>query len=236
MSNIGKPCDRQLWYEINSPEDSEPLRPETYMKFLYGDIIEAVVLFLVKAAGHSVEGTQDESEIEGIKGHRDGIIDGTIVDVKSASAFSFKKFKTGGLKEDDPFGYIPQLQSYLHAAQTDDKVKDKNRAAFLVVDKVLGHICLDFHDRTNVDIPSYYNERKEMVKGPCPERGFKDVPEGKSGNMKLGINCSYCSFSKTCWPNARTFLYATGPVTLTKIIREPNVPELFSDEEQEGIS
>src|SRR5690606_16490308 len=84
MSNIGKPA-RQLWYEINTPEDGEPLRPEAYLKYLYGDILEDLLLFLAEAAGHTVVGRQDEQEIAGIKGHRDCVIDGTVVDAKSAS-------------------------------------------------------------------------------------------------------------------------------------------------------
>lgn len=227
MSNIGKPCPRQLWYEINTPEKAKQLRPEEYLKFLYGHILEELLLFLVELSGHKVEGRQDEQEIEGVKGHRDVVIDGVLVDVKSASSYSFKKFKEGRLKEDDAFGYITQLQSYLYSSQNDPKVIDKNRAAFLVIDKSLGHICLDFHEKSSFDWPKFFRERKELIqqKNP-PERGFKPIPEGKSGNLKLNVNCSYCAFKDSCWPEKRTFLYYNGPVDLVKIVRQPNVPEL----------
>src|SRR5690606_25725922 len=109
----------------NTPEDGEPLRPEAYLKFLYGDILEDLLLFLAEAAGHTVVGRQDEQEIAGIKGHRDCVIDGTVVDAKSASSYSFKKFKEGRLREDDPFGYVDQLQSYIHSGQNDPLVTDK---------------------------------------------------------------------------------------------------------------
>lgn len=227
MSSIGKPCERQLYYSVNNTEEAEPLRPEAHMKFFTGHVLELVMLFLAEASGHVVEGTQDTQEIEGIKGHRDAVIDGTLVDVKSASTYSFKKFKEGSLAENDSFGYITQLQSYLYAGQTDDKITDKDRAAFLVVDKTLGHICLDIHERKNIPYDSIYRHKKEMVSAPnAPPRGFAPVPEGKSGNEKLGVNCGYCDFRKKCYPDARTFLYASGPVTLTKVVREPNVPEL----------
>lgn len=224
MSNIGKPCERQLYYSVNSPEEAEELRPEAHMKFLFGDAIELLLLFLAEASGHKVEGTQDEQEIEGIKGHRDAVIDGTIVDVKSASSYSFKKFEEGRLSEDDSFGYVDQLQSYLFAGQTDDKVTDKDRGAFLVVDKTLGHICLDVHERKKVPYDKIYNHKKKMVaeKDP-PERGFDPVPDGKSGNERLGINCSYCDFKNKCYPDLRTFIYSTGPRYLTKVVREPKV-------------
>lgn len=228
MSNIGKPCERQLWYEVNQPELGEPLRAETYMKFLFGDIIEELLLFLAELAGHEVTGRQDEQEIEGIKGHRDAVVDGTVVDVKSASTYSFKKFKEGTLKENDSFGYIPQLQSYLSAGQTDDTVTEKSKAAFIVLDKTIGHITLDVHEKDEVNWSDIYKAKKEVIadKDNLPPRGFSDEPFGQSGNMKLGINCSYCPFKKTCWPEARTFLYSTGPITLTKVELEPRVPEL----------
>lgn len=227
MSSIGKSCERQLWYEINESDKGEPLRAETFMKFLYGDILEELLLFLAEISGHEVKGRQSEQEISGIKGHRDAIISGTLVDVKSASSFSFKKFKEGKLSEDDPFGYVPQLQSYLYASQKDNDLKDKDRAAFLVVDKTLGHITLDFHPRDKTDWEKLYEQKISTIQAETPpERAFEDEPFQKSGNRKLGVNCSYCSFSKTCWPDTRTFLYSFGPVTLTKTVVEPNVPEL----------
>jgi len=228
MSNIGTPCNRKLWYGVNQAEDKTPLPPATRLKFLYGDILEELLLFLAEASGHEVTGRQDTQEIEGIEGHRDAVIDGVVVDAKSASTYSFKKFETHGLAEDDPFGYIDQLQSYLHAGQTDDKVKDKDRAAFLVVDKTLGHICLDIHPRRqNFPIEKLYQYKKDVVaRTEPPARKYEPIPDGKSGNMKLGTVCSYCDFSRTCWPGSRTFLYANKPVTLVHVAREPNVPEL----------
>lgn len=91
MSNIGSPCERKLWYSINKPHEEEKLRPETLLKFLYGDLLEELLLFLAEVSGHKVEGRQDTQEISGIKGHRDAVIDGVTTDVKSASTFGFIK-------------------------------------------------------------------------------------------------------------------------------------------------
>lgn len=226
MSNVGKPCERQLWYDINAKSEAQPLPPEAFMKFLYGDLTELLLLYLCEVSGHDVQGTQDTQEIEGIKGHRDAVIDGTVTDVKSASAYSFKKFQEHRLEEDDAFGYVDQLQSYLHAGQSDDKVRDKDRAAFLVLDKVLGHICLDIHEKNNVSYPAIYRHKKEVVNSPeIPPRGFEPTPDGKSGNQKLGVQCSYCDFKYLCHPDLRTFIYSSGPTFLTQVEREPNVPE-----------
>jgi len=229
-SNIGKPCNRQLYYEVNSPEEKEPLPPQARMKFLFGHILEEVMLFLCEEAGHSVEGRQDEIDIVGIKGHRDAVIDGVVVDVKSASTYSFKKFEEHNLEQDDPFGYMDQIQSYLHAGQEDDLVTDKERCAFLVVDKTLGNICLDVYPRRPFPIEKLYEYKKDMVaREDPPRRGFDPVPDGKSGNMKLPMACSYCDFKNLCHPNLRTFLYARGPVFLTTVKKEPDVSEVLRD-------
>lgn len=227
MSAIGKPCERDLYYGINHPEDKEPFTPSTYMKFLIGHVLEDVLLLLVELAGHSVEGRQDEQEIAGIKGHRDVVIDGVTVDAKSASTYSFAKFETGLTKEQDAFGYLDQIQSYVHAGQSDPVVTDKSRGAFLVVDKTLGHICLDVHEKEDFPIEEFYERKKAIVAGnEVPPRGFDPVPDGKSGNMKLGTNCSYCDFKKKCHPGLRAFAYSGRPVFLTTVEKEPKVPEI----------
>ena len=79
MSSIGKPA-RQLWYE--SQEDTEPeyIDYSLRLKFLYGHIIEELLVLLLKSSGHSVEEQQKEHEIDGIKGHQDGRVDGVLVD------------------------------------------------------------------------------------------------------------------------------------------------------------
>src|SRR6266849_6159935 len=42
---------------------------------------------MAKAAGHEVLGEQDELTLDGVVGHRDCVIDGCIVDVKTTSRF-----------------------------------------------------------------------------------------------------------------------------------------------------
>lgn len=232
MSNIGKPCERQLWYSINEPEKAIPLRGPQYMKFLVGHIIEEIVLWLAEVSGHRVEGRQDEQEIAGIKGHRDVVLDGILTDAKSASTYSYKKFANHLEKADDSFGYRDQIQSYLHSGQTDPLVEVKDKAAFVVIDKTLGNICVDLHDKEDFPIEAYYERKKKLVaEVEPPPRGFDPEPMGKSGNQKLGVNCSYCDFRKHCHPDLRGFKYSTGPVWFTTVVKEPDVPELFDDED-----
>lgn len=230
MSNIGNPCERKLWYTVNEADNParEKIRGDTRFKFLYGDLTEELILLFASLAGHKVEGRQDEQEIAGIKGHQDAIIDGCVVDVKSASTYAFKKFKEGRLLEDDPFGYHVQLMSYLYAGQDDERVVEKDKAYFLVFDKQLGHMCLDEHRKPDwfYDFPEMYERRKEMVAGELPRRTFQPVPDGKSGNMKLDMFCSYCEFKRVCHPGLRTFIYSNGPRYLTTVSKLPDVTEV----------
>jgi CRISPR/Cas system-associated exonuclease Cas4 (RecB family) len=229
LSGIGTPCKRKLWYKINKAEEAEKLKPNTLLKFFFGDMIEELALTIAKAAGHTVEGMQDRLDVHGIKGHRDAVIDGMTVDVKSASPFAFKKFKEGNLREDDPFGYISQLSSYVYAGQDDPLVTNKTQGAFLVIDKVNGHICLDMYDFTE-ELKTKEQEMleaKEMVAGDIPEDRIPPVPQSKtSPNTKLDMTCNYCEFNHICWPEARTFLYSTGPVHLVDVVNEPRAFEV----------
>lgn len=230
MSNLGTPCARKLWYTVNSPDQAEPLRPDTKLKFLYGDILEALLISLTKSAGHDVTGEQDVLNIKGVKGHRDCVIDGITVDVKSASGYGFKKFAEGNLKSDDPFGYISQLSSYVYAGHkaTPESVHP-TIGAFLVIDKQSGKLCLDMYDLAEevAKKDAEVSGLVEMVSGETiPERSFEPTPDGKSGNTKLGTNCSYCGFKDACWPGLRTFLYSNGPRFLVDVKRVPDVTEV----------
>lgn len=225
MSNIGRP-NRQLWYELNSKAMKEDLPPWVYVKFAYGDMIEQLVLLYAKMAGHDVEREQESVLLDGIKGSIDCVIDGVLIDVKSASSFSFDKFANGDIFKpgNDPFGYTGQLCGYL-------KATGLTRGGFLVVDKTLGKVVfceippevIEAYDvRTRID------EIKAVVAAPSPPaRCYDDVPDGKSGNRKLSTGCSYCPFKNECWPNLQVFYYSTGPRYLTQVVRVPKVSNDF---------
>lgn len=230
LSALGTPCDRKLWYKINQIKHSEPLKAEALGTFFYGDLLEALVLSLAKAAGHKVEGMQDRVKVFGISGSRDAVIDGVTVDVKSASKFGYEKFRNHKLREDDPFGYISQLSSYVYAGKDDPLVKNKTEGAFLVVQKDRFKLCLDKYDFTEeIDKKEEEVKRvKAMVTGSIPEERIDPVPQSKSSeNTVLSTTCGYCEFRKVCWPEARTFLYSTGPVFMVNVVNEPRVTELI---------
>lgn len=227
LSQMGPKCPRALWHSIHTPELAEPLPPSAEIKYTYGHIIEAMVLALAKLSGHTVEGEQDEIIVDGITGHRDCVIDGCLVDIKSGSSRAIEKLKNKTLAQDDPFGYLDQLDGYSLGSLLDPLVKVKDKAYILGVDKTLGHMVLYEHEVRHEHIRTRIISTKHIINLPNPpscECGTRI--EGSSGNIGLDIKASYSPYKHQCFPHLRTFLYASGPVYLTKVVREPNVTEL----------
>lgn len=224
FSALGKK-DRQVWMAAHpEPDKDEKLRPQTYMKFLYGDVIEQLYLYLAKEAGHHVVDEQRQVEVNGVTGSIDACIDGTVVDVKSASSFGYDKFRKGTVEQDDPFGYVEQLSGYANVLTPG---KD---AAWLAIDKSSGEMCVT---TLKSQVIKHYEPEpriehlKEVIEQPEPPAlCYEPVPDGKSGNMKLDTGCSYCQYKFRCFPDVRTFIYSNGPRYLTQVARVPDVPEV----------
>ena len=228
MSNIGKP-ERQLWYDMHEEKDTDSeMHPTTFIKFLYGHILEALLLFFVKVSGHKVEAEQKEVSVKGIKGHMDCKIDGEVIDIKTASGYAFKKFKEGTLAEQDTFGYMAQLAGYEEAEQT-------SQGGFLAFNKETGELALFRpQDLDKPNITSKIDRVKKIIKSDSPpDYCFDAIPEGKSGNMKLPRECTFCPYKFKCRANSndgaglRVFNYAKGPVYFTEVVKEPNVEEVL---------
>ena len=229
MSNIGR-SDRYLWNVWNDVEKDDDMQGHTYVKFLYGHLIEELLLFLSRAAGHEVTDEQKKCEVNGITGSMDCKIDGIVTDVKSVSTYGFRKFKDGTLATDDPFGYIAQIKGYANA-------EGASRFGWLAMDKQNGHLTYLMYDQEDTQAPIYehigydigdrINHIKTMVEQPEPPKHcYQPKEDGKSGNMKLDTGCSYCAYKKNCWPDLRAFAYSSGPRYLVEVHNEPKVPEI----------
>ena len=231
MSKLGTP-NRKLWYEFNSTDTDRNLSPTTLIKFIYGNFLEELALLLAKEAGHLVEGEQGEVIIEGVKGHRDCKIDGITTDIKSASKFSFQKFADGSLHKNDPFGYIAQISSYVKADSGDT-------GAFFVINKETGELTLlKVHEMDMINPVTRIADIKEVLSKPAPPvtKCYDPEPEGKSGNMVLNKNCTFCEFKETCWKEdgLRKFRYSNGIKYFTKVVKEPLVEEIIKPIPSEG--
>ena len=227
MSNVGKPA-RQLWYEKRDPQGRGNIDGPTQIKFLYGHLLEEIVLMLVRMADYEVTDEQKEVKVDGVVGHMDCKINGEVVDVKTASRFAFNKFKEGRLAQDDPFGYLGQLAGYEEAEGTEN-------GGFLVLNKESGELCMYVPD--DLDKPNITSRISTLIPSlnldTPPEFCYAPVPDGKKGNMKLAKGCSWCKYKYSCFEDSnggqglRTFKYSNGLAYLTEVVVEPRVDELL---------
>ena len=208
MSNIGRPTC-QLWFEKNDPEDKTPLPPHFLINMIIGDIVEAVFKGLLRAAEVDFKDNdnvtlklKDGTEV---KGEYDMVLDGKVDDVKSASPWSYKnKFNSlETLAKSDSFGYVSQLVGYAEAAGVDV-------GGWWVVNKANGEFkYVDANDVDKGAVMESIEDTVEYINEDKPfERCFEAVPETHfrkpTGNLKLGSECSFCSFKHKCWSNIQT--------------------------------
>lgn len=234
-TQLGERCVRRLWYVLNAPEKSEKLEPSSKLKFIYGHTIEALVLALARAAGHSVSDRQRVCEARygdwTVRGRIDGTIDGVLVDIKSCSSRAFNKMAAGLDDSSDAFGYRAQINFYMEALGHEE-------AYFILVDKVNGRIQ---DVKLEVDPGGTLRNVERLTHDKTLEtshnvpllREYTPVPYGTSGNLALGIECAYCPFKRDCWSDAnsgkglREFRYKYGTEYFVEIKKEPQVKEIL---------
>ena len=204
MSNIGrKKC--QLWFDKNHPEEKLSDSPFFLINMMLGDITEAVFKGLLRSAKVKFEDSEQVSlktKSINIDGTYDLVLNGKVDDVKSSSPWAYENkftdFQT--LQSKDSFGYVSQLVGYA-------KAKGVPVGGWWVVNKANGNFKYVSADAVNVD------EEMEKIQSTVDyinndepfERCYEPVEEtyyGKpSGNLKLGIECSLCSYREKCWDN-----------------------------------
>ena len=202
MSNIGrKKC--QLWFDKNHPEEKLSDSPFFLINMMLGDITEAVFKGLLRSAKVKFEDSEQVSlktKSVNIDGTYDLVLNGKVDDVKSSSPWAYENkfadFQT--LQSKDSFGYVSQLVGYA-------KAKGVPVGGWWVINKANGNFKYVSADAVNVD------EEMEKIQSTVDyinndepfERCYEPVEEtyyGKpSGNLKLGIECSFCSYRDKCW-------------------------------------
>ena len=206
MSSIGKPLC-QLQMEKSGAETETPSY-QSKMKFLFGDLIEALAITILKSSGVKIDEFQKKvSHTFGkdkINGTYDAKILGKIWDIKSASPYSFKyKFAEGfdAILKDDIFGYVSQ--GYLYS-----KAEDVDFGGWIAIDKSSGEWAVV---ETPINDDKHAKEALEKAERNLKalnndepfKRQYEDIEEtfnGKAtGNRVLGKECSFCPYKKSCW-------------------------------------
>lgn len=223
-SNLGTP-DRKLWFLLNTPPSGSNSYSGTKLRsFLFGNIIEQLLVLCAKLAGHEVTEEQAAVERFGLSGSKDCRIDGITIDAKSSSPFAFGKFKDGSLLRDpasDMFGYKEQLGFY----------SEGEVAGWLAMDKSSGELALLLMDEFDAprDIGALVEHKKAVaaLAAPPEAKCYEPMTE-KNGNRKLARGCQMCQFKLDCWgrENLRGFRYSTGVELFTHIEALPRVEEV----------
>tara|TARA_R100001480_G_scaffold20350_1_gene30028 strand:+ start:1922 stop:2725 length:804 start_codon:yes stop_codon:yes gene_type:complete len=205
MSTIGK-CERAQWYNCHG-HTPEELKGEVFLTFLQGHILESVLVALLKLSGHKVEDQQKKHTLEGINGSQDCTIDGELVDIKTASAWSWdNKFKENGIS-DDAFGYIKQLSAY-------GKTDDRKHGYFLAFNKNKSTLKLCKQDLEQ-DIDTYVVDLKSKMESDTPPMRLPNATTWNKAKTeeKLCMTCAFCGFKEDCFGKLDARPIPSGKIT-----------------------
>ena len=209
MSNVGKPLC-QLQMQAKGVEPEKPSH-DFIVRMIIGDMLEALVIVLLKAAKIEVKSQHQKVSLgvgdRQIEGEYDIELDDGIYDIKSVSPFSFTtKFNADNgydkIKQSDSFGYISQGHGYGMAA-------NKPFKGWIAINKTTGEIVFTDSKHTDEEkkevYSKIYNNSVALLDEKPFERCFTDVEEvyysKPTGNRTLGIECSYCPYKHDCWDN-----------------------------------
>ena len=209
MSNVGKPLC-QLQMQAKGVEPEKPSH-DFIVRMIIGDMLEALVIVLLKAAKIEVKSQHQKVSLgvgdSQIEGEYDIELDDGIYDIKSVSPFSFTtKFNADNgydkIKQSDSFGYISQGHGYGMAA-------NKPFKGWIAINKTTGEIVFTDSKHTDEEkkevYSKIYNTSVALLDEKPFERCFTDVEEvyysKPTGNRTLGIECSYCPYKHDCWDN-----------------------------------
>jgi len=212
MSNIGRPLCQLQMEAKGIKGEGQPYNVK--MRNTFGDLIEALSIFVLKSAGVEIKNEQKKVTYkfngDSVEGRQDVEIDNKVWDIKSASPYSFeKKFgESGGFEEvvrEDSFGYASQ--GFLYGES-----QKKDFGGWIVINKSTGEwvVCetpalhKEYKDKA---IATAKNNIKAIKKGEPFKRCYDDVAETfrskPTGNRVLGTVCSFCPYKLPCWGSDR---------------------------------
>lgn len=215
LSSIGQPLCQLQMAALNA--DSIPFIASDYVKFMFGDMHEALLVGIIKAAGIDVQEVSTHvklpvklhsGEIYEVPGTLDLVIDGKVWDVKSASAYAFAdKFASYyNLRAHDDFGYLPQLFAYAEA-------RGLPPGGWIVINKETGEVKVvevpwDYHADMQKALDTITNNVNILLASDSVfVRKFSDHDETRykkpTGNKILKSPCIFCKFKFSCWPNLK---------------------------------
>ena len=206
MSSIGRPLCQLQMEAKNVKGEGQPYNVK--MRNTFGDLIEALAIFVLKSSGVEVKDEQKKVKLKftnsEIEGRLDVKIDEKVWDIKSASPYSFTKKFEGGFEEvakDDAFGYVPQ--GYLYSES-----EKMPFGGWIVINKSTGEwtVCETPIDDNEYRVKALASAEENIaaIENKVPfKKCFDDIEETfrtkKTGNKILGMACTFCPYKLPCW-------------------------------------
>ena len=208
MSNAGKPLCQLQMQSKNAKAETPSY--DFKMRMIMGDLLEALLISIIKASGIKVKNKHKKVEYKldknnSISGEYDIELDDGIYDIKTVSPFAFEhKFKPDDayerIKASDAFGYVAQGHGYAMAAKKPFK-------GWIALNKSTGEITIAEAKNNKQEREDIRDKLRNAFKSLHAKRPFKrcfsDVKEvfykKETGNRTLGLECSYCPFKLECW-------------------------------------
>jgi len=190
-SQIGSPCMRQTWYELNG-KFGLPVLPRLQRTFDIGNRLEGLVVSILEDAGYKLikpdefnhHLDQFDDELEFFRGHCDAILQepNAILEIKTANDSSFKMFVKKGLMLWSP-RYYSQLQAYMGMSGI-------HLGNLICINKDTSEL----HDEFIRFDPGFYEELKHRA------RSIKEslVEPPKVNSSPFFYLCRMCKFREEC--------------------------------------
>lgn len=225
MSNVGRPlCQLQMELKHGSSSSGQDIN-----KFLFGDIVEDILFFLIYASGLEVVSEQEEVSLQIGKHKLNGTLDiilningeHKVYDVKSASDYSFKTKMNNTYThfiENDTYGYNEQLFAYSEA-------KKLKAGGFIINNKSTGDIGVlevpNNQDELRLQALKKIEYNLDNLNSPF-KRSFSDVSElfkkKPTGNKCLTLACDFCNYKQECWPDLKLKPQAKSTAKTKKMV------------------
>ena len=191
-SLIGEECHRKIWYMYNMPKKIQEAR--VLRIFRLGDLIEDLVIKMLKDAGYTVYEKDKDGNQFGFKhgkfaGHIDGVITGLeestkphLLEIKSANDKRFKDFVNKGYRSSST--YFAQIQVYMLFMKLE-------RALVVVYNKNNSELYFERIQFDKLYAEMMVSKAETILESSEePERAYP-----KSNFWK----CKFCDYKKECW-------------------------------------
>jgi CRISPR/Cas system-associated exonuclease Cas4 (RecB family) len=186
-SEIGRPCDRELWYSFRK-YPKEPFPPRMLRLFNTGQREELRVIEDLKAAGYQVEDGQLSSYVDGFGGSIDGKIlyndEWHILEIKTHNEKSFTALQKVGVQAHKPEHYA-QMQIYMGRFEL-------KKALYFSVNKNTDEIYTEVVEFSEPTYDALTRRAKRITDG--------EVPPKLNENPAYYI-CKWCAYRDVCHTN-----------------------------------